>query len=109
MWDGLKRSWRAFAASKPGSRFQDGYRRHRRGMRRRTLRVVVTVLAAIVLVAIGLVGLVVPGPGTLFIAAGVALVGRESLPVAKLLDKVELKLRPAMRWVHERWRRLRGR
>lgn len=107
MWQRLKRSFRTFAASPPGRRFQDSYRRHRREGRG-PLRLVLVGLIAVVLLAVGLLGLVVPGPGTLFIAAAAAVVARESLPFSKFLDRVELKLRPLGLWLRRQWRAVRG-
>lgn len=108
MWKKLKHALREFAASPAGRRFQDSYRRHHKTARSGGFRLAVVLVIAAVLVTVGLVGLVVPGPGTLFIAAGAAIVARESRPFSKLLDKLDLKLQPVYRWIGRRWRALRG-
>lgn len=108
MWQKLKRSLKAFAASRPGHRFRESYARHHATSRSGGLRLVVVLLIAAALVAVGLVGLVVPGPGTLFIAAGAALIARESRPFSTLLDKIELKLQPVILWLKRQWRAVRG-
>lgn len=109
MWQKLKRSLKEFAASRPGHRFRESYDRHHVKSRGGGLRLVVVLLIAAALVAVGLIGLVVPGPGTLFIAGGAALIARESRPFSTLLDKLELKLQPLFQWLKRQWRVVRGR
>lgn len=109
MWQKLKRSLKEFGASRPGHRFRESYDRHHVKARSGGWRLLLVLLIAGTLVAVGLVGLVVPGPGTLFIAAGAALIARESRPFSTLLDKLELKLQPLVRWLKGRWRAVRGR
>ena len=59
----------------------------------------------ILIVAVGIVALPAPGPGTLVIAFGAAFIARESMVVARFMDWTELKLRSAWSILHSAWRR----
>ena len=99
MFDGLKRRWRRLKAGEPGARFQRQYRENRE-TRKSGLQRWGAVAAGAGLILIGVVALFVPGPGILFIAAGGAVLARESLAVARTLDWVEVRGRRL-------WRRVR--
>jgi hypothetical protein len=99
MFDGLKRRWRRLKAGEPGARFQRQYRENRE-TRKSGLRRWGTVAVGAGLILVGVVALFVPGPGILFIAAGGAVLARESLAVARTLDWVEVRGRRL-------WRRVR--
>jgi hypothetical protein len=88
----LRKQWRALLNAPPGKRFRMRY--ERRASERKTLaaRVGWSVLALVLIVA-GIVGLPLPGPGTLVIAAGLALLAQESLVVAKACDHIEMAIR----------------
>ena len=58
-----------------------------------------------VLLAGGVVLLFIPGPGLLLIAFGGALIARQSLWLAKRLDRLELFLRRSARKARTGWRR----
>lgn len=51
------------------------------------------IAAAIVLIAIGIAMLVLPGPGLIFLVGGIGLIAQELLVVARALDALELQLR----------------
>ena len=87
-----RRSWEALRRDPPGERFQRHYRRRHEQERGRLIRLRVVGLAS-VLIGVGVVLLFVPGPGTVLIGLGAALVAEESLAVARALDWTELKLR----------------
>jgi hypothetical protein len=91
----LKKNWRELADSKPGKRFQNRYEKEQRGggSGGRTIKLVVAGL----LIAVGVVLLVVPGPGSVFIVLGAALLAEESLSVARALDWTEMKIRRLFR------------
>lgn len=57
-----------------------------------------------VLSFVGAVLLFIPGPGLLFLAAGGAMAGTQSLLVARVFDRGELALRAAAQWLRARWR-----
>ena len=103
MFERLRAGWRRFAAEKPGARFQRRYRRSRnpdvpRGWRRRALALTL----GTVLMALGLVMLVTPGPGVVLLIVGAGFLAEESLWLARLLDGAEIRIRRL-------WRRMRRR
>lgn len=57
------------------------------------------------IIVAGVVLLPAPGPGTLVIVFGTALLAEESLLVAKLLDACEIRARGAGRALASSWRR----
>jgi Flp pilus assembly protein TadB len=89
--DSLKQDWRALSDSPPGRRFQHRYEKKRRGgrSRGRTLKL----SAAIALIVVGIVLLVIPGPGSVLIVIGAALLAEESSRVARSLDLIEMRIR----------------
>lgn len=88
MFGALKRRMHRFMTVPSGRRFRAFYARHHR--RPHLARTIVTIGAALVLIALGLVLLVLPGPGLLVAAMGAALLAGESLTVARMLDRVDL-------------------
>jgi hypothetical protein len=58
--------------------------------------------AGIVLVVVGLIFLVTPGPGILFLLPGAALVSQEWLSLARALDRGEAWLRKRLHRRRER-------
>ncbi|HTE05370.1 MAG TPA: PGPGW domain-containing protein [Planctomycetota bacterium] len=57
------------------------------------------------LVAAGILALPLPGPGSLLIVIGVALIARESALAARATDAVELRLRRGAGWCRRFWKR----
>jgi hypothetical protein len=120
----IKEDWRLFKASKPGYRFRDHYRRHRRRSRqlssrqrspsqgrfnfRRVLFIVVGIAIAITSIVLG----PLPGPGLGTFLLGLVILASELRIVAHFLDWAEVKLRrPARRakvaWASlPRWERI---
>ena len=92
-------SWDRFAASAPGHRFQERYRRKSQSERGRLARCG-SVCAGIILTLVGIFFLAVPGPGIPILAVGLALIAQESAGMARFLDRAELRVRA---WVR-RWR-----
>jgi Putative transmembrane protein (PGPGW) len=88
--------WNRFAASPPGQRFQERYRRKREHPRGRFARCG-AVCAGIVLTLVGIFFLAVPGPGIPILAAGLALIAQESRVTARFLDRAELRVRGWLR------------
>jgi uncharacterized protein (TIGR02611 family) len=89
---GLKDDWRQFKSAKPGKRFLEQYETNQKERASKWVRVALITLGVVV-VLIGLVALPAPGPGILIVAAGVALLARESRWIAERMDAVELKAR----------------
>jgi hypothetical protein len=98
MLEGLKARWRRLKAGQPGARFQRQYRENRES-RKSGLQRWGSVAAGVGLIFVGVVALFVPGPGILFIAAGGAVLARESLVVARGLDWLEIRGRRLARRV----------
>lgn len=91
MLDALRRRWNAFRSEPAGTRFQ---RRYRRSASRPSgwLRKCGVLLAATVLIVLGLVMLVLPGPGLLALLLGAVLIAEESRLAARLLDRVDFAI-----------------
>jgi len=101
----LKKNWSELAKESPGRRFQN---RHRRQNRRgpgtsRTLKL----SAAIGLIVAGAVLLLIPGPGSVLILVGTALLAEESMIVARFMDRTEVRIRKWIRAVRARWQQRR--
>ena len=95
MFDTFRQRWREFRTDPPGQRFQNRY--WRRNTRRSSVwRKLLVIVAGSVVIAIGIVMLVLPGPGSLVIVLGAALIAEESLWASRLLDRCHLRIR---RWI----------
>ena len=99
-WGLLWRGMVEITQSLPGRRFQDRYQRMR-AQKGSAWKRCALFIAGILLAALGVFFLVVPGPGIPILVVGLALLAQESVTLARLLDRSEVKLR---RW----WKRLRG-
>ena len=86
----LAAEWHAFRADRPGERFRHHYERSQHTSR--AARIARAVLG-VVLVAIGIVLLFIPGPGLLVAFFGFALLSSQSHVLASALDRVEPRLR----------------
>jgi hypothetical protein len=101
MFEQVKESWKLLRESKAGERFRRyNERQHAapRGGLQRGLRIG----AGIATVAVGVVLLPAPGPGALVVAAGAAILSRESKAVARSLDWSELRMRSIVRRLRRR-------
>ena len=101
----IKEGWRSFAASEPGHRCQERYRRRQQsehGWRdpRRLFYVVGGFIVAVGSLALG----VLPGPQTLTFLVGVGMIAGEFRPVARLLDWAEVRAREFGRLDGRIWR-----
>jgi hypothetical protein len=104
-----REDWRLFRASKPGFRFRDRYRRHRRSGPggfdlRKALYVVVGLLVAI----LSLLLAPLPGPGWGTFMVGIMILAGELMIVARLLDRADVVLRGPARRVQGAWAGLPG-
>jgi len=99
LFNRLKRRIERFREEKHGERFVARYRRQQQ--RPNVARAVMAVGLGLVLIAVGIAMLVLPGPGILVGAIGAALIAGESLTAARLLDRFDGW---ATRW-WRRWRR----
>lgn len=98
MFESFRAQFRQFVADRSGTRFQQRYRRRTErpgGLLRKSL---VFALATL-LVLVGIMLLVLPGPGLLVIVIGAGLFAEESLLIARLLDRIDLLVtRRVRRW-----------
>ena len=92
MFGALRESWQFLRRAPPGERFVR-YHARRRQRRQHAWLGLLRLAAGIALVAIGIVLLVAPGPGTLIAAAGAAVVAGESHGCAAFLDRCERSIR----------------
>ena len=92
-----------FMSARSGTRFRAHHRRQQ--ARPRVLHTAVVIGIGLVLVAVGIVLLFLPGPGLLVAAIGLGFIAEESLLVARWLDRVDLCLTRA----YARWKRWRAR
>src|SRR5690349_45740 len=90
----LRAEWRKLRAGTPGRRFQDQHRRRKAQRSSSTARVVWIAIGVALLLA-GVFLMLVPGPGIPLFVLGAALIGQESLFVARRMDATELWLRKA--------------
>jgi hypothetical protein len=91
--DDLRRDWRTLKAAAPGERFQKLYWHRRQSGRSSLMKLGMIALGLLTAVA-GLIMLVTPGPGTVALLIGLALLARESTFVARAIDSAELRLGP---------------
>lgn len=99
----LKRSWRTFADAEPGDRFRQRYDARRRKSHS-TLSGVLRTLGGMLLVFIGAVLMVIPGPGIPFVALGAALIAQQFKWAATAADKLELFGRRVLDQAKRLWR-----
>jgi hypothetical protein len=93
-WTKLEDCWSALRDGRPGSRFQ---RLHeQRQVRQDGEASSAWMLGGLILVCVGLILLVAPGPGLLLIGAGAFLVARESQNAARFFDRCEVQCRLAL-------------
>jgi hypothetical protein len=103
----VKRAWRHLKELPPGRRFQTLHRRHQGGHRSPLTRIWV-ITAGVVIIAVGVIALPAPGPGFLVIGLGGALLARESLAVARVMDWLEVRARRAWGVARRLWARTSG-
>ena len=88
MFARLRQKMRAFMTVPSGHRFRAHYDRMR--ARPGILRTVLAVGGGLLLLALGVVMLVTPGPGFIVGAIGAALIAGESMFAARILDRIDL-------------------
>lgn len=110
MLDALKanfqKRWEQFQEGEPGSRFEERYRRRRAAADDSfgLVRLLYIVGGVLVMLA-GLVMMPAPGPGTAVFVVGLSFLGSEFLPVARFMDRSEMRLRLGFRWARRTWHR----
>ena len=104
MLDSLKRDWEGLQKGSPGSRFQEQFKRRResgQGAWKRWLYIG----GGIAFLVAGLFFLPAPGPGSLILVAGAALLAQGSLTAARATDWLELRIRSLWEWLRGVWNR----
>src|SRR6187551_1647815 len=102
----VKTEWKHFKDDSPGERF----RNHRDRMKHKPRgHSIVAVVIGLLLVAGGVVLLFIPGPGSLLIVFGAALIASHSKKLSALMDRAEPKLRRLGRRGKHKWQALPGR
>jgi hypothetical protein len=96
----LRKSWRVFRGAPPGERFE---RLHESREAIGWKSYLPTIVGVLLLLG-GIVLLFIPGPGLLLIAFGAGLVARQSLSLARMLDRLELQLRRLARNLRRLWK-----
>ena len=99
MFAKLRRSMRAFMTVRSGMRFRAHYERMRANPG--FLRTVFAIGAGLILLALGIIMMVTPGPGFIVAAIGAALIAGELMFAARILDRIDLFA--TRTWA--RWRR----
>lgn len=101
----LRSDLRRLRRGRPGQRFQDVHEARRGSSRPRWPRYLWLALGC-VLVALGPLAGLVPGPGGIVVfLLGALLLARELRGAAQALDWAELRLRRGWRWTRARWSR----
>lgn len=96
--------WKRFKQSTPGQRFQQYFKR-RQQTRPSPMWRLLFVSISILVMAVGLLLLAVPGPGIVVFVVGATILARESLTTARILDWSELRLRSLACKCIKWWRR----
>lgn len=105
MFGSMKARWRTFVAVPRGKRFAAHHTRAHRPDAPKWMRIA-TLTLGFVLLVLGIVMIVLPGPGLLAIIAGGVLIAEESSTAARVLDRLDLAAaRAGARWRAWRARR----
>jgi hypothetical protein len=97
-----KRSWRHFKKSKPGDRFQVRYYYRKQRGTGRLSRIFNIVLGSVLVIMSTLFGWA-PGLGLVTLLIGLTLIAGELFPVARFLDRSEVRLRKLARLAGKVW------
>jgi hypothetical protein len=100
----LKKNWDQLKRGRPGHRFQDRAERAGRNRANRSWvkRYVEPVVGGLLLL-VGVIFCLIPGPGLPLVVIGAALLAERSLFMARCLDWFELKVRKLMAWGKRWW------
>jgi hypothetical protein len=98
--------WQLFKEIEPGHRFQTRYNNHRqRRERGETSRYgrIFNLAGGPALIVAGFAFLPTPGPSYIIIVIGLWMLAGEFLPLARFLDRSEVRLRKLGRWIKGLW------
>ena len=100
----LRRHWHDIKEAPPGCRFKMMHEKRRRDRGNASkLQRWLMLPAGIALTLAGIFFLPAPGPGTIVLIIGLAMLASESIKVATLLDWVEVRLRAVARRAKRFW------
>jgi uncharacterized protein (TIGR02611 family) len=102
MFTSLKHHWDAFIDAPPGERFQQLY--HRREGRQTFVARSLFLVIGLAIMALGLLLMPAPGPGTAVLLIGAAIAAQESLRIARVMDGAEVRARRVAEWLISWWR-----
>ena len=103
-----RQRWLLFKEIEPGHRFQTRYSNHRqRRLQGEISRYgrVFNFGGGIALIVAGFAFLPTPGPSYIIIVIGLWMLAGEWLPLARLFDRTEVRLRGLGRWIKAGWTR----
>ena len=103
-----RQRWLHFKEIEPGHRFQTRYSNHRqRRLQGEISRYgrVFNFGGGIALIVAGFAFLPTPGPSYIIIVIGLWMLAGEWLPLARLFDRTEVRLRGLGRWIKAGWTR----
>jgi uncharacterized protein (TIGR02611 family) len=103
MFAWLKQNWQTFIEAAPGERFERLY--HRREGRQSIVARSTFLVIGLIIMALGLVLMPAPGPGTVVLLLGAAIAAQESLRIARVMDWAEVRARRVVNRVVNWWRR----
>ncbi len=100
----IKQHWQEFKEGRPGHRFQDRYERNKEAREERSwFTRFIKPFAGVVLVVAGVVFCLIPGPGLPLLLVGAGLLADVSLPVAKGMDWLDVRIRKAFSRLKQWW------
>lgn len=105
MLDNFKQRWQRFAAIPPGQRFREHFKQRQQNHPSAFHKKILAVGAGILIMGLGLVMLIAPGPGILVLVIGATLIAQESLAAARFMDWADLRLRRLLIRGLRVWRR----
>lgn len=97
----MGRIWSELKTGVPGRRFVDHYQRRQERRRGDVMRAVVIGGGAL-LIALGSIMLLTPGPGVAVLLLGAAIIAGESHSAAHALDWCEMQIRASLRRLRRR-------
>lgn len=102
---GFKQRWQRFAAVPPGQRFREHFNRRQASKPSALHKRILAMGAGILIMGLGLIMLIAPGPGILVLLLGATLIAQESLSAARFMDWADLRLRRLLIRGLRVWRR----
>ena len=108
-WNRVKKAaerWRLSKEIEPGHRFQTRYSNRRRSRERgETSRYgrLFNLVSGLTLILAGFAFISTPGPSYIIIVIGMWMLASESLSLARIFDRLEVRLRKLGLWIKARW------